>query len=510
MEGLTLGHILERAAANSPDAEAVVARHSDGQRNAATYSVLDERTNRVANGLIDRGLSSGDTVAVYTRNALEAVEVYLGAMKAGVLPVPINTRFGPEEVLHVLADCDVSCLVVDDEGLDVVASLRSRSEWPVDSIFHTGSETPAFAEGYDAFLDGASRSVHPIDRTRLDDAMILYTSGTTGRPKGCVLTHDNVIQGVVNPIVTLSPPRDGRFLCVMPLYHIAGFAMLVKTLYLEATTVLLPSFDPPRVLEAIESEAITNAVFVPAMARKLLAVEDFADYDLSSFENFGIGAAPSGERLRNRIVDRFDCELRNAFGQTELSGTTTLLEPEDTLERPDSVGRPVPNVQVSVVDPDTGEPVGPGEVGQIRYRGPTVFDRYCGMPEETRSVIDEDGWFHSNDLVCRDEEGYVYLRGRLDDMIVSGGENVYPSEVEEALHEHAAVAEVAVVGAPDDEWGERVKAVVVLADGASVEAATLQEFVGERIADYKKPREITFREELPRTASGKVQKTELR
>ena len=513
MEGMTVGWLAERNAYKFPEKEAVVMQGPDGRREAVTHAAFNERADRVANGLREQGLEEGEKIAVYMQNNVATLETYVGAMKLGVLPVPINHRFKAEEVRYVLADSDAEALVFDADAADVVDTLHDEATTP-DRYFYVGERTPEYANPYADFVASAAGDSVDIVPTRLDEAMLMYTSGTTGDPKGCVLTHDNVLQRVTNGAVgsAIEGKReriDGRSLIVTPLFHIAAVGMFLNGLYLSATTVLMDDFVPQRVMEVLEAEAITGGFFVPMMARALLNVPGFEEYDLSAFETFGIGAAPSGRELKATIRERFGADLSEAFGQTEMSPTTTTLQPSDVLEKPDSIGRPVLNVMVKVVDPETGKEVERGEIGQVCYKGPTQFAGYYNMPERTEDVIDEDGWFRSSDLVRRDEDGFVYFVGRVDDMIVSGGENVYPAEIEEALHEHEAIDEAAVVGVPDETWGERVKAAVVLGDRADLTAEEVQAYVGSRLADFKKPREILLLDALPRNPTGKVLKADL-
>ena len=513
MNGATLSWLAERNADKFPEKEAIVMTPVGGGREAVTNATFDERVDRVANGLRDRGFERGGKLAVYTGNSIPTLELYLGAMRVGVLPVPVNHRFKTDEVRYVLEDSDAELLVFDDQAEDVVDDLQSASSDPIDTLY-VGDGRPEYAADYEAFRDAASSTSVGTVSARTDEAMLMYTSGTTGKPKGCILTHDNVLQMSVNGIVEKalegrSVNVDGRGMIVTPLFHISAFGMFVNNYYVSATTVLMDGFDPGRVMEVIESESVTNGFYVPMMARALLAVDDFDEYDLSSFEEFGIGAAPSGKELKRTISEAFGAELQEAFGQTEMSPVTTLLQPSQALDHPDSVGRPVLNVQFKVVDPATGEPVEPGEIGQVCYRGPTTFEGYYGMPERTEAAFDDEGYFVSGDLVRQDEEGFVEFVGRADDMIISGGENIYPAEIEEVLHEHPDVDEVAVVGVPDDTWGERVKAAIKSAEGTEPSPEDLQAYVGERLADYKKPREFVFIDSLPRNPTGKVLKAPL-
>lgn len=513
MRGLTISWLAERNAYKFPEKEAIVMTPVDGGRTAITNATFDERINQVANGLRNRGIEEGDKIAVYTQNSIPTLEMYLGAMRIGALPVPVNHRFQADEVQYVLEDSDADLLLFDDHAAEIVDEIHDEPVTPDETLFY-GHDRPEYADDYVDFREQSATAAVDIVSSRVDEAMLMYTSGTTGDPKGCLLTHDNIIQMTVNGIVEKAFEGrevnvDGRGLIVTPLFHIAAFGMFINNYYAGATTILMDGFEPNRVMDVIEAEAVTSSFFVPMMARALLSVDDFEEYDLSSFEEFGIGAAPSGRELKETVSEAFDADLQEAFGQTEMSPTTTLLQPSQALDHSDSVGKPVINVLFKVVDPNTHEEVEPGEIGQVCYRGPTMFNGYYGMPERTEEVFDDDGFFVSGDLVRQDEDGFVEFIGRADNMIITGGENVYPAEIEEVLHEHPAVDEVAVVGAPDDTWGERVKAAIVPVDGREPTAEELQSYVGDRLADYKKPREFVFLESLPRNPTGKVLKDPL-
>jgi len=510
---MTVGWLAERNAHKFPEKEAVVMQGPDGRQETVTHAEFNERADRVANGLVARGIEQGDKVGVYMQNNVETLETYIGAMKIGALPVPVNHRFKADEVRYVLADSDAEALVFDADAADIVDEIHD-GDHDVREFLYVDDDVPGYADSYREFRSGASDERVDIVPTRLDEATLMYTSGTTGKPKGCVLTHDNVIQQAVNSAVESAIEGnevniDGRTLVVTPLFHIAAFGLFLNNFYVSATTVLMADFLPQRCLEVIEEEEITGTFFVPTMTRALLALPDFEEYDLSSLENYGIGAAPSGKELKRTIIERFGVDLSDAFGQTEMSPSTTTLHPDDALEKPDSVGRPLLNVMLKVVDPETGEEVEPGEIGRVCYSGPTRFQGYYNMPETTAEVIDDDGWFHSGDLVRLDEDGFVYFVGRSDDMIISGGENIYPAEIEELLYEHPAVDEVAVVGVPDEEWSERVKAAIAVEEDHDLTADEVTEYVGENLAGYKKPREVVFVDSLPRNPTGKVLRSQV-
>ncbi|OLZ39155.1 AMP-dependent synthetase [Natrinema saccharevitans] len=506
MDGLTVGYLAERNARTQPDGDAVVQR-ADGERTEAeTFEELNRRVDQLANALAERGIEAGATVATYTGNRIETIESYLATMKLGALPVPINHRFKAGEVNYVLEDSDAALCIFDEAGRETIAGVHDEFDSPVEEYLHVGESTPAFATDYETVRDDASADPVDVVPARADEAAIMYTSGTTGKPKGCVLTHDNVVQAAENSLYEVNLSRDARFMVVTPLFHIAAFGLFMMSFYVGGTTILVDDFEPASVLSVLEDESVTATFMVPMMSRAVLSA-DPESYDLSSFEHYMTGAAPSERSLKEAIIETFDCNLYDVFGQTELSPSTTMLRPENALEKPDSVGRPIINVEVKVVD-EAGNEVETGEAGRIAYRGPTVFKEYYGMPEQTTEVFDDD-WFVSDDLVRMDEDGFVYFVGRADDMIITGGENVHPAEIEEVLHDLEGVDEVAVVGVPDDQWGERVKAVVVPEDGAALSEDDVVDHVGANLAGFKKPREVEFRDELPRNPTGKVLKNEL-
>ncbi len=506
MDGLTVGYLAERNARTQPNGEAIVQRANGGRTETVTFEALNRRIDRLANALADRGIGQGDTVATYTGNRVETIESYLAAMKLGALPVPINHRFKAGEVSYVLEDSDSTLCIFGEAGRDVITDVHDEFDAPVEEFIYVGDSTPAFATDYETVRDDGSADPVDIVPARTDEAAIMYTSGTTGRPKGCVLTHDNIVQAAENSLYEVNLSRDARFMVVTPLFHIAAVGLFMMAFYVGGTAILVDDFEPESALSILEQESVTATFMVPMMSRAVLAADPGA-YDLSQFDHYMTGAAPSERSLKEAIIETFDCNLYDVFGQTELSPSTTMLRPENALEKPDSVGRPIVNVEVKVVD-ENGEEVETGETGRIAYRGPTVFKEYYGMPEKTAEVFD-DGWFVSDDLVRMDEDGFVYFVGRADDMIITGGENVHPAEIEEVLHDLEGVDEVAVVGVPDDQWGERVKAVVVPEDGAALTEDDVVGHVEANLAGFKKPREVEFRDELPRNPTGKVLKNEL-
>jgi acyl-CoA synthetase (AMP-forming)/AMP-acid ligase II len=508
MDGMTVGYIAERNARKWPDTEAVVEQSPDGRLAAHTFAEFNERADRLANGLAEHGVGQGDAVALYMKNNAETLEAFVGIMKIGALPVPVNHRFKGEEVKYVLADSDARVCLVDAFGAETLAEIRDDPETPVELALYAGEEPPAFATGYESFLSAADDTPVDIVPDRSDEAGLMYTSGTTGKPKGCIYTHDNLVQLTQEASYEWEHFEPGnRHLLTTPLFHVGAFVPFLNNFHTAGTAVVVDGFDPQWLLELVEQEEVNSTYLVPTQGRMVLDVEEFGEYDLSTLTDISMGGAPVGAELKRELMERIDCGVTESFGQTE--ALSLILSPEMGLEKPDSVGRPTLNFEAKVVDPETGERLPPGEAGLIAYNGPTVFDRYHNMPERTAEAFDEDGWFVSGDLVRMDEDGYFYFLGRSDDMIITGGENVHPAEIEDVLYGHPEVSEVAIVGVPDEQWGERIKACIVLEEGAALGEQDVTDYVGERLAGYKKPREIQFYDELPRNPTGKVLRDQL-
>jgi fatty-acyl-CoA synthase len=500
MDGMTIGYVAERNARKWPNREAVVHREEGDRVVSHTFTEFDDRTNRLAAGLADCGVEKGDAVALYMKNNAETLEAFVGTMKLGALVVPVNHRFKGDEVRYVLEDSDAKLCLVDDFGAETLEETR-------DAVDHVVSvdDPPSFAESYEALLADDETSVDP-DVARSDEAGIMYTSGTTGDPKGCIYTHDNLVQLTQDAAEAWEFLGPGnRHLVSTPLFHVGAFVPFLNNFYAGGTTIVVEGFDAERTLALIADERVNSTYLVPTQTRMLLDLDTFDSYDVSSLDTYSTGAAPVGAALKRETIERFDCDVIETFGQTE--ALCLHLLPEDAIEKADSVGEPMLNLGAKVVGED-GEELPPGEIGRIAYHGPTVFDRYHGMPEKTDAVF-EDGWFVSDDLVRRDEDGFFHFVGRVDDMIITGGENVHPAEIEEVLHGHPGVAEVAVVGTPDEDWNEAVKACIVPVESASLTETDVVDHVASRLADFKKPRRVEFYDELPRNPTGKVLKNEL-
>ncbi len=467
-----------------------------------SYKQLVERVDRVSNlagaGL---GLVPGDRAALMAPNCLEFIEIVCGLASAGVPPAMINPRLTPGEVAYIANDAGPRVLFVHESLVDVVRDAELET---VERMIVIGGD-------YEELL-GQS---HPVAASALveewDPFCISYTSGTTGNPKGAVLSHRSRTLTFFAMAVEYGcySPED-RAIAIAPLYHGGGFAFSVAPIAFGGSCEILPRFDPEQVLRLVEDLAITNTFMVPTHFNALFALDEKLrrGADVSSLRTIIANAAPLPQATKERIVDWLgDGILHESYGSTE-GGIVTNLRPPDQLRKEQCVGLPLPCTEVRLLD-EEGAEVERGEVGELYSRSPYLFNGYWGLPDETSEAF-RDGWLSVGDMARTDEEGYVYIVDRKKDMIISGGVNVYPREVEEVLHEHPAVAEAAVIGVPDEYWGEAVSAVVALRPSASATSEELVEFCGSRLASFKLPKRLEFVDALPRNAAGKVLRRELR
>ena len=479
-----------------------------------TFAELDERVNRLANALAERGIGPGDRVANLMTNRLEVVETYLASAKLGAVCVPVNFRLVPDEIAYILSDSGAEALVVDAGLAETAAAARTQIGGPAVCLVTGDDPGPAGtgAEPYEPALARAAATAPDTVVAETDLAFIMYTSGTTGRPKGAMLSHFNLLMNTLNMMNYMGiSGSDEVWLSGLPLFHIGGLNGILPYLLLGGTCVLMPSgqFDPVEVVETLEREQVTGCYFVPTQWQQICAVAGVADRKLA-LRRISWGASVAPPSVLQAMAETFrGVPNFNAFGQTEMSSVTCVLRGEDAVRKMGSVGTPVGNVEVRIVDAAVAD-VPEGEVGEIVYRGPTVMQGYWNKPEATAEAF-EGGWFHSGDLVRRDEEGYIYVVDRKKDMIISGGENIYCAEVEAVIDAHPDVLEVALIGVPDPKWVETPRAVIVPRDPENPPSA--EEIIAwcrERLASYKKPTSVVVVDTLPRNASGKILKTQLR
>ncbi|MFI8292031.1 long-chain fatty acid--CoA ligase [Streptomyces sp. NPDC085614] len=490
-----------RRARRTPDRIAVV--HED---RTLTYRALHGRVQRLAHGLRALGVTSGDRIAYLGPNHPAFLETLFAAGTLGAVFVPLNTRLAAPELAHNLADSGSTVLVHAPEQAEAARAAAAEA-----GVSHriTLAAPDDGALGYEDLLAGAGTG--PLDEpvTPDDPCMIMYTSGTTGRPKGAVLSHANITWNSVNVLVDTDLSADEVTLVVAPLFHTAGLNMTcLPTLLKGGRVVLLAAFDADRVLDTIEHRAVTYMFGVPTMYDAMAARPRWASADLSSLRTLNCGGAPVPARTIAAYLDR-GLAFSQGYGMTEASPGVLFLDREQAAAKAGSAGVPHFFTDTRLVLPD-GSDTAPGERGEVLVQGPHVMTGYWGRPEDTTAAFTDGDWLRTGDIARTDADGYAYIVDRVKDMFVSGGENVYPAEVEDALLGHPAVAECAVIGIPDPLWGEVGRAVVVLEPGTRAAEEDILGHLHGRLAKYKIPKSVVLADGLPRTASGKIVKPAVR
>ncbi|SEH48907.1 long-chain acyl-CoA synthetase [Mycolicibacterium rutilum] len=494
----TIADIARVFGAERPEATALIA----GERTV-TFADLDARSSRAAQAFRAAGVGFGDRVAFIEKNGVEFFEIVCALSKLGAIVVPVNWRLAPAEMLHILRDSDARVVVVGTEFSGHVEAIEDELTCAVVAV----GDHPRWP-GYDDWIAG-----HPADdpcvTTQPDDvAFLMYTSGTTGAPKGVMLTNDNYFCKATGIAERWRFDADSVSLAVMPMFHMAGSGWALVGLCEGARTVVLRDVDPAAILQAVARHGITNMLLVPVVIQRLLDTPGVESTDFSALRAIVYGASPITDDVLVRALARFNCDLLQVYGQTETTGSITQLD-EHRPELLRSCGKPFPWVEIRIVD-DAGRDLPPGTVGELWTRSRQNMRGYWNNPDATTATLTADGWLRTGDAGYVDDAGHVFLQDRVKDMIVSGGENVYPTEVENALMTHPDVGDVAVIGVPDATWGEAVTAIVVPATGTSPAAAELIAYARERLAGYKLPKSVVFTDTLPRTPSGKVLKRALR
>ena len=476
-----------------------------------TYDELISRSWQVANSLLKLGVPHQERIAHLGKNAPEFFEIFIAGCASGHPLAGINWRLAGPEIEQILNYTENSVLFVGKEFYQTIEAIEDKLTHIKHIIAIDGGHSRW--EDYAAWRDAQADKRPDVTISGDDDILHLYTSGTTGLPKGVQLTN----QGYLNVFKTFTETgifdidKESAFINVMPMFHVGGVNPTVQPLLCGAKVHLLVDFEPTAVLDTLANEGITNALFVPAMIQMLLQEPNVRNRDYSKLKYIYYGASPISESVLTEAIEVFGCKFIQLYGATENYGLATALPPEVHIPgstKLRSCGRPVEGLTLKIVDTD-GNEVPTGEVGEIMIQCDWLLKSYWKKPEETAEVK-AGGWYHSGDAASVDEEGFVYIKDRVKDMIITGGENVFPAEVENALHSHDDIIDVAVIGIPDEKWGEAIKAVVVTSPGVTLSEAEVIEYARTRVAGFKAPKSIDFIDELPRNPSGKILRRELR
>ncbi len=498
-----IGLLVAKRAALQPDREAIV---DMGSGKRLSYAELDARCNRLGNALVDLGVNRGDRVATLMLNSSEFVETFFGAAKVGAVIVPLNWRLVADELSFILNDAGAQTLVFGSAFAEVVTELHARGEagTKIKTWVHVGDDAdrPAFARSYEEMVVAASDDAPELGASDDDLLFIMYTSGTTGLPKGAMHSHKTTMWSSLTGLVTADIRWDDRYLICLPLFHVGALQPLFSSIHRGGTVVIMAEFDPSRIWNIYGDEKITVTLAVPAMLNFMLTTYDATQHDVSRLRWIMSGVAPVPVSLIETYA-QMGVEIHQVYGLTESCGPACLISPDEAIERAGSTGKAFFHTDIKVVDSD-GKEVGANETGEVLVRGPHIMLGYWNRPDATAETI-IDGWLYTGDIAMIDGDGHIYIR----DMIISGGENVYPAEIENTLAAHEGIKDVAVIGMPSADWGESPLAIVVKQDD-SLAAEDVLSFCSGKLAPFKLPKGVEFIDEIPRNPSGKVLKRILR
>jgi len=498
-----------------PDRTAIV---FEGKR--CTFGQLNDRVNRLANAFLNLGIQKGDRIAFLQVNCNQCVETYFAVAKTGAIYLPLNFRAKGNEISYILNIAEATTLIVGERYVSLINSIRPECK----SLQHIISIENKHDDMlyYEDMISSAPADEVITDIDENDTTILMYTAGTTGFPKGVMLSHNSFSIYVLENVTPADPELEEGNIITVPLYHVAGIQAMMAAIYGGRTLVMERQFDAKEWMELVESEKANRAMMVPTMLKQLIDNPDFSKHDLSSLKVITYGAAPMPLEVIKKALELFPgVSFINAFGQTETASTITALGPEDhvltgteeekekKLKRLASIGKPMSDVEMKVVD-EGGKELSAGEVGEILARGPRVMTGYWKDEEKTAKTIDKDGWVHTGDVGYVDEDGYFFLAGRSSDMIIRAGENISPEELENVIRNYPKVDDVAIIGVPDETWGEEPRAVVILKKGEESTEEEIMEYCREHLASFKRPRSVIFVDELPRNPMGKVLKRVLR
>lgn len=494
---MNVGDWMSRRSQVHPEKEAIVF----GELRL-TYGAFNDRVNRLIHAFRKMGLRKGDRLALYSLNSNAFLETAFACARLGVILVPINFRLAPLEIEFLLKDSGSRSLLSDTNLFGVIEEVVENADLK-DRII-VGESVPAGTLPYEELLEGEVASAPSIDEFVGDEDpfSLMYTSGTTGKPKGAILTHNNLFWNALNCLHGFQLDSLTRFLISVPLFHAGGLnGGAIPTLYAGGTLVLEPFFNPETTLDQVQKEKITFLGGVPLMFQMMLDLPAFDRVDMSSVKTVMAGAMPVPVPLIKAFQEK-GLSFQQSYGLTEATSSVCYLRHEDALRKTGSAGKPFLHVDVRIVKEDGGE-IEPGQTGEILVQGGNVMKGYWNRPEETSASLLE-GWLHTGDMATVDEEGFIFIRDRKKDLIISGGENIYPAEVEAALLEHPLVAEAGVIGVPDSKWGETVRAVIVPKEGKEPTLEDITGFCDTRLAKYKHPKSVVLAGELPKNVLGKI------
>jgi fatty-acyl-CoA synthase len=498
---MIVGNVIAKRAMITPDRVAVIS----GEKHS-TYQQLNRRSARLANALLKLGVEHGDRVGLLMANNNEFLETYFATAKIGAVLVPVNTRLVGPEIDYILNDCTAKGFIFGKAFEQTVAKMS----YPGSARFRISTGPTAVPDTLDyETLISEARESEPAVKIHEDDLhIIMYTSGTTGRPKGAMLTHKNIYTGGLDMLIGLHYQHPDRLLVLVPLFHSGGITPVVGHVIKGVCTVLMESFEPVDALKLIEKHEISLLLGVTTIIRMLLQVPDLESHNLDTLKTAILPGSPLPYKIIREAYDRMGVLCQNLWGLTEMTGPGSHTTIEDVLEKPECAGKPYFNVDLRIVD-FMGKEVPTGEMGEIIARGPNMMQGYWNLPEETAETIKE-GWLYTGDMGRIDEQGYLYVIDRRKDMIVSGGENVYPAEIEKVIREMASVSDVSVIGIADAKWGETPKAYIEMKAGTTLTQKEIESFCRTKLAGYKVPRHVEFIDALPRNPTGKVLKKALR
>jgi acyl-CoA synthetase (AMP-forming)/AMP-acid ligase II len=495
---------LNIAAAICPDMTAIIF-----EDKRYTFGQLNERVNRLANGLLKLGVKKGDRVSFLQVNCNQCVETYFAVAKAGAIYLPLNFRAKEKELSYMLNTAEAGTFIIGERYVPMVQSIRPEVKTLKNLVSIEKKHDDMLF--YEDIINESSPDEVVAEIDDMDTTILMYTAGTTGFPKGVMLSHNSFTGYVLENVTPPDPDIEERNILTVPLYHGA------RTLVMER------QFEPEEWMTLVETEKANRAMMVPTMLKQLLDHPNFKKHDLSSLRVITYGAAPMPLPVIRKAMEEFpEVSFINAFGQTETASTITALGPEDhhitgtteekekKLKRLASIGKPMADVKMKVIDQETGATLGPNEVGEILAKGPRVMSGYWKDEEKTAKTIDKDGWVHTGDVGYVDEDGYYFLSGRSSDIIIRAGENISPEELENVIREHPGVDDVAVIGVPDETWGEEPRAVIIPKKGVKVTEEEIMEYCRQKLASFKRPRTVVFVDDLPRNPMGKLIKKDIR